>query len=429
MSKTKGFTLIELLVVMVIIALLVGLLLPALGRAREEARKTQCRSNLRQIGLAVNIYATDNKGYTPVAYGYGSRTSSHAHSASSHTIGYSQGDVGTSYSVFNDAYNKGADSVSHMFYLMPMVGADGERNGLGTNYSAYTEADFQKLSGPGLVTGLGLLLSGGYLTQQGASVLHCPSRDGNVNKTAFNETEVPVASSTYDNGQIPYMLQYDEDEPFFTSAGKYHMGNGDLGGGRDAVRNNLGIGVGGVWSADLDYTPVRPCFGTHSSDYLKLAGEKCGILGSYELRDSHSSLGDGVVHHSAMKLDEALQGGKAVASDAVLGWNSLMISYQYGKIADTWGGVPNAAYGTDVLDPAMSYWWVTNHDNAYNVLFADGSVKTYSDAGLSMRKQVGLWMRGHTLTGNLAGKDLPLTTWHKAVIVFETYFDPLYAQD
>lgn len=56
-----GFTLIELPAVMVIVGMLIGLLLPALGRAREEARKTQCRSNPRQIGLRT-IQRTDRGG-------------------------------------------------------------------------------------------------------------------------------------------------------------------------------------------------------------------------------------------------------------------------------------------------------------------------------------------------------------------------------
>ena len=63
----RGFTLIELLVVMVIIALLVGLLLPAMGSARDMARTTACKNNLRQIGMAMYLYTAENRGYFPPA--------------------------------------------------------------------------------------------------------------------------------------------------------------------------------------------------------------------------------------------------------------------------------------------------------------------------------------------------------------------------
>lgn len=68
MKIRRAFSLVELLTAIGILSVLIGLLMPTMGRARESARRAMCASNLRQLHIASVAYATDNRGYFPPAH-------------------------------------------------------------------------------------------------------------------------------------------------------------------------------------------------------------------------------------------------------------------------------------------------------------------------------------------------------------------------
>ena len=370
---------------MVIIALLVGLLLPALARAKEEARKTQCRSNLRQIGLAMEMYANDNGGYTPMLAGMHWLNNDDAYITDGGTHTPWPWDLRIYAGPFTPLYFGSFDNHLDISYNTVMTGRPQWWNA--------SEAR------PAMPIGLGLLWSGGYLTNKGAQILYCPS----------NNSDNRVMEEKYDK-----KIQYDADEPFWTSNGNIMRAD------NDGIGDTKGSGAG------------PSCTTTGLSG--DLTGGYCNVLTNYSFRwsevfaDYNQGANAGYrAHPFAIKKEEFGKGG--LWADNIEIWGYTNVTW--------WGATPPAS------DLAGLIAWIEadnsrmqhnrkamNHDHSYNVLFSDGAVKTFVDGSHQLWKETLLLYKacgGIYTTFNTA---LYVNKrWGPDPQLFTGYLDTAYAAD
>jgi len=380
----RGFTLIELLVVMVIIALLIGLLLPALARAKEEARKTQCRSNLRQLGLGMSMYANDNGGYM-VSMGCGV--------AGSQPAGYPP------------LYGTGRTDA--WFANLLTVGQP--------------QPWLRSEARPARPIGLGLIWVGGYITRNGAQILYCPS-----------DQSGPDAEYT-DTGPFRKLISYDSDEPYFTSKGTVLRADND-GKGEWHYR-----GPGGSWDQNDTYGPQYYHSCNDGSGNITL--DSCMALSGYTLR--LTNLGEGWrgytyrIPDQSAKLERLGKRG-LVADNLLASFNKLGWKWESAGWTVATGDNRTLAspdYRQAIINDMLRYG-VFNHEASYNILFADGSVKTFADGSRDMLWQYAIkveaiWEIGGGWCapggGGNAGSQPPPFSITKNV--WEPYLDTAYQQD
>jgi len=362
----KGFTLIELLVVMVMVSMLAALLVPLIARSREGELVTQCRMNLSQIGKAITMYANDNDGFFP-EWNNGTWVEKRSDSWG-HPGVHDQKAVGR---VTTGKYAERGRSFEENPFIGAIFGTTMGCKVPGLNGVTAPESQWWNCTPerPAAPVGLGRLVSQKYLGDKSPESLYCPGSS---------------AGELVEDNDLDVVTEYDDDEPFWTSKGTVVLANSN--------------GVGDLAETKMQgytcWTGTKTIPASHCQVYLNYTIRT--LKGHYKTiktdRPEHDqgNFGNLAPHDIAIKLAEA--GNVGIVSDSIdpwFGWERVKEIYP-----------PYTGVWPDGISEKYTFARKLarlNHDKSYNILFADGSVKTYTDDdGKLFNRLVDVWICNNT---------------------------------